>query len=80
MKRYYIDSTKPAKISKKDNGIPVVSFSSKEQEFLKTVFDFYIFFPLHSNKKNYVNAKKLFDKINLSVSTLKSKELKIIKK
>lgn len=79
MIRHSIDNTKPASRQKllKHHGIPLVYFSKKEQNILKAVFDFYIFFPLHGNKKKYSEAQKLFDKINLSVSTLSSKKITI---
>lgn len=81
MKRYTIEHTKPVSKDKQvmHQGIPLVRFSKSEQELLKTVFGFYIGFPLHSGQNKYVNAQKLFDKINLSVSTLKSNEIKIVK-
>ena len=79
MKRYSIENTKPKK--SKDGSVPVlVLLSKKEKEMLKEVFNFYIFFPLHANASKYGSAQKLFDKVNMSESTLKSKELKIIKK
>lgn len=81
MNRYSIENTKPVSRQKiaSHHGVPVVRFTESEQKTLKSIFDFYIFFPLHGSKKKYAQAQKLFDKINLSVSTLKCKKIAIAK-